>query len=415
MAHILILSLVFPPDSVSTAHIMGDLVVDLKACGHTLTVIITRPHYNHDVEAEARQPIMSRWGGMVGQSDYHGVCVYHILMPRKGKSILLRLLAWLGFHFVSVLMGIFLKKRPNIIIAPSPPLTIGVVAWLLGIYHRAPFIYNVQEIYPDIAISLGALRNPLLIRILFALEKFIYQRSRRVTVIASQMRARLIAKQVEPEKVIVIPNFVDLGDFSPLPKDNGFSRKYNLQDRFVASYAGNMGPAQQLDIFIEAANILRNETQIHFLMMGDGVFQPTLRRQVEDYQLSNFTFLPYQPYSLIPQVYATSNLCLVPLASQAGSDAVPSKIYRIMACARPILAIADENSDLARLVLTTNCGTVIAPGSAVVLASMIKEAYYDFNEWNLKGQNGYKYVIENYARKSITNRYNNLIKDVLTV
>lgn len=413
MAHILVLSLVFPPDGVSTAHIMGDLVMDLQKLGHTLTVITTQPHYNRDLDAEDRQPIITGWGGLVGRSEFHGIPVYHTIMPRKGKNVLFRVLAWLGFHLISTYLGIFLKQRPDVILAPSPPLTIGIGAWLLGLYHRAPFIYNAQEIFPDIAISLGTLRNPLLIRFLFALERFVYHKASRVTVIAPQMRARLLAKQVEPEKVVVIPNFVDLGDFRPLPKENDFSQKYNLQDQFVVSYAGNMGPAQQLEVFLEAANILRDEPLIHCLMMGDGILQPALQRQVEDYKLTNFTLLPYQPYTLMPQIYAASDLCLVPLAPQTGGEAVPSKVYRIMACARPILAIAEDNSDLAKLVVEADCGFVLEPGSAIVLANAIREACRNLALCKQKGMNGYEHVLENYARNTITRRYNNLIEELL--
>jgi colanic acid biosynthesis glycosyl transferase WcaI len=292
-------------------------------------------------------------------------------------------------------------------------LTIGLSAWIIGRIRRAPFVYNVQEIYPDIAINLGAIRNDLLIRSLFALERFVYRRASRVTVIASQMRACLIEKQVKPEKIIVIPNFVDLSDFTPLAKDNGFSRKYNIHDKFLISYAGNMGSAQQLEVFVEAANILRNETRIHFLMLGDGTFQSTLQRQVKDYNLPNFTFLSYQPYSLMPQVYAASDLCLVPLASQAGCVAAPSKVYRILACARPILAIADADTDLGKLILEVKCGAVIAPDSPVALANAILEASCNSEKWKQSGKNGCAHVIENYSRSSVTNQYNDLIEEVL--
>ena len=413
MANILILTLVFPPDSVSTAQIMGDLACDLQSFGHSVTVLTTTPHYNRDFESESKQPLKKYWGGLLKKSAYHGIPVFHTLMPKKGRSVLLRLISWAIFHLLGTFAGIVAIPKPDIIMAPSPPLTIGLSAWIIGRVRRAPFIYNVQEIYPDIAINLGAIRNSLLIRSLFTLERFVYKKASRVTVIAAQMRARLLEKQVEPEKVVVIPNFVDMSDFGPSTKDNGFSRKYNFHDKFLISYAGNMGPTQQLEVFVEAAHILRNETGIHFLMLGDGILQSTLQRQIEDYKLPNFTFLPYQPYSLMPQVYAASDLCLVPLAPQAGSFAVPSKVYRIMACARPIMAIADVNTELGRLVLETKCGAVIAPSQSVALANAIREACRDSEKWIQNGKNGYAHVIENYSRNSVTKRYNDLIEAVL--
>ncbi len=225
MANILILTLVFPPDSVSTAQIMGELSKDLKDRGHKLTILTTSPHFNRDEEAERRQPLHNHWGSILRKSDYHGIPVYHTLMPRKGKKVFLRLLAWIGFHVISTLAGIINIPKSDIIISPSPPLTIGLSACVLGAFYRAPFIYNVQEIYPDIAISLGALSNKGLISLLYRLERFVYHKSIFITVIAPRMRQRLLEKGVPANKVKVIPNFVDTTDHHPLPKDNQFSRQ----------------------------------------------------------------------------------------------------------------------------------------------------------------------------------------------
>ena len=192
MSDVLLVSLVFPSDSVSTAQIMGELSVDLQKHGHRVTVISTIPHYNRKSENEISQPLKSKWGRVLYQSDYHGIIVYHIFMPPKGDNMLWRFLSWGFFHIMSIIVGLAIVPRPSIIIAPSPPLTIGLSSWLLGIFYRAPYIYNVQEIYPDIAIRLGAVRNPWIIGLLYQLEKFVYSKASVVTVIASQMRKQLM-------------------------------------------------------------------------------------------------------------------------------------------------------------------------------------------------------------------------------
>jgi colanic acid biosynthesis glycosyl transferase WcaI len=317
---------------------MGELANDLESQGHMVTVLTTRPHYNRDSEVESRQPIRNYWGPVLGKSDFRGIPVYHTFMPKKGKNVFFRLLAWGGFHQVSIVAGMTIVPRPDVILAPSPPLTIGVCAWILGKYHHAPFIYNVQEIYPDIAVRLGALRNKWMIRALQYFESFIYRKAKRITVIAPRMRQRILEKGVSPDKLEVIPNFVDIGDFLPLPKDNDFSRQYEIHEKFVVIYAGNMGPAQGLESFIEAAVLLQSEPGIHFMMMGDGILRDSLKKRVEQSRLGKFTFLPQQAYSMIPRIYAASDVCLIPQAVETGCDAVPSKVYRIMACARPVLA-----------------------------------------------------------------------------
>jgi len=413
LANVLILSLVFPPDSVSTAQIMGELAVDLQAKGHKVAVLTTAPHFNRDPEAELRQPIRNHWGPVLRKSDFHGIPVYHTFMPRKGKSILLRLLGWTGFHLISAVAGMTTVPRPSVIIAPSPPLTIGVFAWILGKFHGAPYIYNVQEIYPDIAVRLGALRNKRLIGLLERLERFVYRKGEKIAVIAPRMRQRLLDKGVPSDKVEVVPNFVDIGDLSPLPKDNEFSRRHGIQEKFVVGYAGNMGPAQGLEGFIDSAGLLRDGTGIHFMMMGDGILRESLRKRVEKLGLDNFTFLSYQPYSTMPQIYAASDICLVPQTAQTGCDAIPSKVYRIMACARPVLATTDPESDLAHLIKDAGCGETVPPEEASDLADVIRKAYRDQPRWNEMGQAGRAHVVEHYSRPAVTNRYHDLIQRVI--
>ena len=413
MADVLLLSLVFPPDSVSTAQIMGELAVDLSKHGHRVSVISTVPHYNRNIENEIGQPLRPKWGKILSQSDYKGINVYHVYVPPKGQNAIGRILAWVFFHIISVIAGLTIVPRPAVIFSPSPPLTIGICAWFIGMLRRAPFIYNVQEIYPDIVIRLGATRNRWVINFLYRLEKFVYRKASAVTVIAPRMRDRLLDKGVSKDKVSVIPNFVDVSDLVPLPKDNDFSRKYNLFNKFVVSYAGNMGPAQGLEDFVDASKILREEKEICFLMMGDGILREFLRRKIIQNNLRNFILLPYQSYSLMGQAYAAADLCLVPQAIETGSEAIPSKVYRIMACARPVLAVTDRNSDLARLVIESSCGGYVLPGSAEVLAETIKRAFQKRPDWQRMGLLGREYVVRQYSREIVTNKYIELIKNLV--
>jgi colanic acid biosynthesis glycosyl transferase WcaI len=412
MAHVLVLSLVFPPDGVSTAVIMGELSVDLRKAGHDVTVVTTVPHYNRDLEAEARQPLTRLWGPLLYRSEFQGLRVLHVGMPRKSGNVLARLLAWAQFHVLSLVAAAALIRRVDVILTPSPPLTIGVCAWLLGTLYRAPFVYNVQEAYPDIAIALGALRNRRVISLLLALERFVYGRARVVTVIASGMQRRILAKPVPPEKVRLIPNFVDVNDMVPLPKANGFSREHGLDRAFVVTYAGNMGPAQGLHTILDAAALLAGEPDLLFLLVGEGSLHEQLKAAVRERGLANVRILPHQPYDLVPQIYAASDLCVVPLTGQAGADAVPSKVYRIMACERPVLACADADSDLADLVRRARCGMVVPPGSPERMAAAVREAMRSPSACAEMGRAGRAHVLAHYSRDSVSEQYETLIREV---
>ena len=189
VSNVLFLSLVGPPDGVSTARLVGSLAQGLHQQGHVVTVLTTVPHYNQDLDAERKQPIHRKRLGFIGRSRADGVNFLHVPMPRKGRNVPLRLLGWLWFHVVSTAVAWFTLPKFDVVIAPSPPLTIGVSAWLVCKAWGSPLIYNVQEIYPDVAIQLGALRSRLLIRALGRLERFVYRRADAITVISAGMRS----------------------------------------------------------------------------------------------------------------------------------------------------------------------------------------------------------------------------------
>ena len=412
LAHVLVLSLVFPPDSVSTAQIMGDLAVDLGRLGHRVSVLTTTPHYNRDPDAEARQPLRRTWGGVVARSHFGGAEVWHTVMPRKDASVPKRLAAWCLFHALSLVVGILALRRVDVILAPSPPLTIGVAAWLLGRWHRAPFIYNVQELYPDIAINLGAVRRPWLIRVLFALERFVYARAARIAVIAERMRQRLLEKGVPPDRVVVIPNFVDTTALEPVPAPNAFTREFGLQGRFLVSYAGNLGQAQGLETLLDAAALLRDESAIVLVLIGSGGLWDTLEARIAAERLDNVRLLPYLPFSRVPEIYGASQLSVVAQAASIGADAVPSKVYRIMASRGVVLAATDDASDLARLVREAGCGYVVPQDDPAAIAAAIRRAFERRTELAAMGEAGRAHMVTRYARPVVTAHYDALVRQL---
>ena len=412
MAKILLISLVFPPDAVSTAQIMGELSIDLKGYGHDVTVVTTRPHFNRDSEAEARQRITPLWGPLLGRSDHSGIATYHTFMPRKGRSLAGRLLGWVGFHALSVITAVFVAPPPDVILCPSPPLTVAVCAWFVGLVRRCPFVYNVQEIYPDIAINLGALTSRPVIWVLKGLERWVYRRASAITVIAPGMAENLRNKGVPPGKLRVIPNFVDTDDLHPAQKRNDFSLRFGIAEKFVVTYAGNFGPAQGLTTMVEAASLLGPISDIHFLIMGGGSSARDLSALVARLSLPNVTLLPYQPYSTMLQVYAASDLCLVPQALETGCDAVPSKVYRILACGRAVVAVTEPTSDLSRLVLDSGCGVSVRPNSPAELATAIERLSRARIRCAEMGVSGRAFVLGAGSRLRVTSLYHELLCDV---
>ncbi|HJV97401.1 MAG TPA: glycosyltransferase family 4 protein, partial [Albitalea sp.] len=338
--------------------------------------------------------------------------VLHTYMPRKGKRVLPRLLAWAGFHAISSFAGLFAVPRPDVVLAVSPPLTIGLGAWVLARCHGVPFIYNVQELYPDLAVTMGVLKNRQLISALLKVESLVYRRAAAVSVIGAAMAARLREKGVPDRKIRIIPNFVDVDAITPGERCNEFSANHGFDGKLVVSYAGNLGLAQGLEVVIEAARLLRDEPRVRFLVVGDGVMRDSLAAAVQESSLDNCIFLPYQPQSKVLDVYAASDLCLVPQAALVAGQAVPSKAYQIMAAGRPVVAITEPTSDLAALVTAAGCGELVAPGSAGCLASLITDALANRAAWQRMGAAGREHVVTQYSRRSASGAYQNLLREV---
>ena len=267
-------------------------------------------------------------------------------MPRKSASRGPRLAAWALFHALSVVVGV-ITVRPGrrASLTPSPPLTMGIAAWLLGVWHRAPFIYSVQELYPDIAISLGAGHaTGRLIRLLFALERFVYARAARVTLIAeAHARRAARAKGVPAEKVTLVSQLRrHVRVLRAAPAQRVHAASPQLDDRFVVCYAGNLGPAQGLETLLDAAAELRAATaRAHRPRRRRHVWQHLGRRAFATERLDNVRLVPHQPLARCRRSTARRTCRSSRRSATTGVDAVPSKVYRIMACGGAVLAMTD--------------------------------------------------------------------------
>ena len=415
MTRVLFLTLVFAPDGVSTAVLMTELALNLQDRGYEVTVLTTTPHYNLEPEARQRQPLVRRWGNLLYQSNCQGIPVFHALIPVKGSRVGARLLDYARFHAISTLAGLArFTGKYDVILAPSPPLTIGLSAWILSRLRRVPFIYNVQEIYPDVAVSLGVLHSRTMIRAMEWLERFVYNRAQRIVVISEWFRRRLLEKGVPAAKLSVIPNFVDTDFLKPGERQNSFSDQHGLGQRFVVLYSGNIGLTQGFETIIDAARRLEVAApEVCFVIIGDGTRRAWLEEQLSQQPVSNIILLPYQPRSSVPHIYATSDICLVPLKRGTAQETFPSKIYSIMAAGRPVIASADADSELAWVVERADCGWAVPPDDAEALAAAVRVAYQRRSDLPAMGLRGREYVVANHSPEAVAGQYDDLLRRVV--
>ena len=395
--NILILSLIYSPDNVSTAQIMAGLAEDLSNAGNHVKVLTTTPHFHRDASMEAKQPLKWCVWPILKKSELNGVPVYHVPMPDKSIWPPLRMLSWIWFHGLSVLRAPFLG-RVDAIIACSPPLTIGLAAWVMAIVKRCGYIYNVQELYPDIAINLGKMKGRAIIRFFEGIERFIYRKATFVTSITEGMCEK-IRRRTNPEKVVLIPNYVEIGDEVESCRSQ-VSRERD--ERFTVCYAGNMGVPQNLGIMVEAA---RQLTDVRFVFAGGGQDEARLKKLADG--LKNVEFLGYLPISEMPRIYAESDVFYVGQDPNAASDGIPSKIYRILGHRKPLIVLTAERSDLEQFVLKSAGGCVIK--DADDFARKVIELKSDVARTVRMGEEGFNYVKKHYLRESVTSRYAELV------
>jgi colanic acid biosynthesis glycosyl transferase WcaI len=395
----------YPPDINPSGKLMHQLALGLRELGHTVDILTTFPHYeSFKIEPQFR-------GKLFANEAVAGGRVLRVWAFASGQKQRMphRLANYLSFNAVGVVAEAFTRDAHDIVLANSGSFFTGVTAWLLGGLRRTPFIYNVQDIYPDVPVRLGQLRSRTAIRGLAKVERFMYRRAAHVTVISQQQRRVLEGKGVPAEKLSVIPNFVDTSFILPLPKDNLLSRRLGLHDKFVVAYAGNLGYAYDFDSLLQVAARLRAYPDIVLLIIGDGVRRTELQEFITREELSNVRMLPFQPESELPLMRASVDVQLSLYTTGAAQSSLPSKIYEIMASGRPAIVSAERATDLYDLINTTRCGIMIEPNSPDQLHAAVMRLHQDRAYAALLGERGRAAAVSNFSTEAAVEAYASLL------
>jgi colanic acid biosynthesis glycosyl transferase WcaI len=407
---VLIYSLVYPPDGVSTAQLLGELAEGLTRRGADVRVVTTVPIYRTSEALHAGVELRRRMFGLWYTSLQGDVRVWHVNCPAGGGR-LARLASWVLMHTVGALLALVVPARGSVILVPSPLLTLGLVARVVAALRGGRLVYNAQELYPDLAVDLGYIRSPAVIGALKWVERRVYAGATAVTAITPGI-ARRIRERAPDTPVETIPNFVDLDVLRPLPRSNDFAAEHGLDDRPVLSYAGVMGPAQGLDALLDLVAGFPPDAGVTTLLIGEGRSCDGLRERTLRQGIPGVRFIDHQPFARVPEIYAASDLSVVSLLPGVSANALPSKLLRIMACGRPVLAICPEASDLAAEVRRAGAGIVVAPDRAAVAADEVLELLESDEARKRMGRAGRAWVERNYAREVVTDRYKALIDAV---
>jgi colanic acid biosynthesis glycosyl transferase WcaI len=270
-----------------------------------------------------------------------------------------------------------------------------------------------EDVFPEIAVQLKRLENPVLVSVLDRVTRFYLRRADRVVAIGETMEERLRAKGTAPDRLRVIPNWVDSSTLAPRPRDNGWARENGLDGAFVVMHSGNVGHAQDLDNLIRATTFLRDLPELRTVIVGFGARHADLAALAGRLDADAVTFLPYQPRELLPQTLSAADVHFVGLARGLSGFAVPSRLYGILAVGRPVVVAADSDSETARLVQELGCGLVVPPGRPELLARTLRELASGLHDLAAMGMRGRAYAETQADRLVAVRRYRELLAEVM--
>ncbi len=355
--------------------------------GHELDIITSLPWYTHHAVEDG-------WGGRPvrrERTSWGWITRVHPF-PTDKRNIPARALAFAGFTALAALAAVFRRRRPDVVLAMSPPLTLGLAGWVSARLRRVPFVFNVQDIFPDVAVEVGAISNERVISVLSWLERFVYRRADAVTVLSDDLRENVESKIGERARTVVrvIPNFVDSLRIRPADRLNAYREMLGLGDRTVVMYAGNSGFSQPLDLMIEAAEALGDRSDVAFVINGSGSERPRLEEKAKG--LSNVHFVDFQPPESLAQVLSAGDVHVIALRRGLARSSVPSKLYSILAAGRPVLASIDDGTEVANVIQEHECGVAVQPEDSEAFIAAVVDLVDDRTGREAMGERGRAFV-----------------------
>jgi colanic acid biosynthesis glycosyl transferase WcaI len=404
---ILIYSYNYYPEPIGIAPLMTELAEGLVKRGHEVRVVTAMPNY-------PQRQIYEGYRGKFFLTEYkNGVQIQRsFVWIRPQPNLLDRVLLDASFVFTSFLPAL-MGWRPDVILSTSPSLPVCLPTTLLGWLHGCPVVLNLQDILPDAAIHVGLLKNKLLVRVFTALEKFAYHTATKISVIADGFVENLQGKGVPSDKIIQIPNWVDVNFIRPMPKENNaFRQVHNLDGKFVVQYSGNIALTQGLETVVKAASQLRHIPDIAFVIVGEAKGLQRLQRECEESGADNVLLLPFQPREKLPEMLAAADVGLVVQKKNVISFNMPSKIQVLLASGRALVASVPDNGTAARAIRQSGGGVVVPPEEPEALANAILDLYNHPEKVKTLGYNSRHFAVEQYAFEQALNNYESLCYSV---
>jgi colanic acid biosynthesis glycosyl transferase WcaI len=397
----------YAPEDVSGAVLATELAVDLVKRGHQVSMITSAPSYPYGIvyKGYRNRPYQIEW--------IDGVKVIRTWSYISPKKTFWRQIFHYGTYCVTAIYGGLMAKKPDILVHYSPPLPLGITGYLLSRIWRVPWVMQIEDLYPEAAVAAGMLRNKMMIAFFSELALLFYKKASHISSISNIFHQKILDKGIPAQKLSVIPVWADPDAVHPMPKENRFRRQHDLCGKFVVMYAGNLGRTSSLDDVVIAAEYLRNEPEIVFVFIGEGVNKVSLQKYAAEKKLSNVIFLPFQSRDIFCEVMASADISLVTLNQNSSQFSLPSKTFNIMASGRPIIAVTPGESELAELIHCAKCGLIVSPEKPVELARAILELKNNREQADELGTNGRAALLDKYCRCGCVDAYESMLSGIM--
>lgn len=393
---------VLPGEPGGTRHFeLGRHVVD---SGNSFTVVASNRSYLTGQSASSSQ------SGMQDET-VDGVRILRSYMyPSLHRGFVWRVFSFISFMVSSIWSGLRCGDV-DLIMGTSPSIFQAFSAWLISAIRRRPLLLEIRDLWPEFAIDMGVLKNPLLIAASKWLERSLYARATHLLVNSPAYRDYLIDLGIAPNKITLIPNGVDPSMFEPDDKGEEIQRRWGLTNKFVVTYAGALGAANDIPTIINAAAQVKEQSDIQFLLVGDGMKRAELQAMVAELELDNVSFTGAVPKNEMIQVLAASDVCLATLQDiPMFQTTYPNKVFDYMAAGRPTILGID--GVIREVVDAADGGVFVQPSVPSELASAVQFFYENPDMASKMGENAREYVVENFNRKVHANNFVELLSNI---
>ncbi len=406
---ILYLAQYFPPEIGASQIRAIEMCRGLVAAGHDLTVIAEVPNHPTGIIPPDYK------GALFRRSAEEGFEVIRVwVKPATVRNFRSRITFYASYMVTAALAGLLLARgKYDLIFATSPPLFGGWAGLAISYLRRTPFIFEIIDLWPQAAISFRELQNPRYIKWATWMEERCYSRARKIVVTAQEMADNLTGRGIPAQKIMLIRNGSNTELFGP-DKEAGeqIRAQLGLQDKFVVIYAGLHGIAYDLPGLMDVANSLKDNEDIHFLLVGDGPVKAETEKRATEHGLTNVTFIPQIPTEQIPAYYNAADVSVVPMRTPQAPGTLPIKIYDSMACALPVIVCA--NGEPRQVVEEAQSGLVTDPMNLEQLEQAILKLHDNPELRTSLGQNALAAVRSNYSRQAQAKQLTALLESVVS-